>query len=177
MLGILGGGQLGRFFVAAAKNMGYQVTVLDPDKDSPAGRISDIHLCASYNDISALNIIKKTCAAVTTEFENIPASTLEYLETDLIVRPSSSAVSVVQNRIHEKSFFKDNHFPVGPYIVISDTKSLDLVTNDIYPAILKIAQFGYDGKGQAHVGNEKELELAFDGFDRKPCVLEKKLTL
>ena len=177
MLGILGGGQLGRFFVAAAKNMGYQVTVLDPDKDSPAGRISDIHLCASYNDISALNIIKKTCAAVTTEFENIPASTLEYLETDLIVRPSSSSVSVVQNRIHEKSFFKDNHFPVGPYIVISDTKSLDLVTNDLYPAILKIAQFGYDGKGQAHVGNEKELELAFDGFDRKPCVLEKKLTL
>jgi len=177
MLGILGGGQLGRFFVISAQKMGYKVTVLDPDKNSPAGRIADIHLCASYKDTSALDSIKKTCVAVTTEFENIPATTLEYLETDIIVRPSSKAVSVVQNRIHEKAFFKDNHFPVGPFIVITDIESLNLATNDIYPAILKIAQFGYDGKGQAHVNNRKELEHAFDGFNRKPCVLEKKLLL
>ena len=177
MLGILGGGQLGGFFVVSAQKMGYKVTVLDPDKNSPAGRIADIHLCASFNDTSALDSIKKTCVAVTTEFENIPATTLEYLEKDLIVRPSSKSVSVVQNRIHEKAFLKDNHFPVAPFVVIADAKSLALVTNEIYPAILKIAQFGYDGKGQAHVNNLKELELAFDGFDRKPCVLEKKLSL
>ena len=102
MLGILGGGQLGRFFVISAQNMGYKVTVLDPDKNSPAGKISDVHLCASYNDKSALDTIKNTCVAVTTEFENIPANTLEYLETELIVRPSSRAVSIAQNRIHEK---------------------------------------------------------------------------
>ena len=177
MLGILGGGQLGLFFVISAQKMGYKVTVLDPDKNSPAGRIADIHLCASYKDNAALDSIKKTCVAVTTEFENIPATTLEYLEKYLIVRPSSKAVSVVQNRIHEKSFFKDNHFPVGPFVVISNIESLDLVTNDVFPAILKIAQFGYDGKGQAHVNNREELGLAFDRFDRKPCVLEKKLIL
>jgi len=177
MLCILGGGQLGRFFVISAQKMGYKVTVLDPDKNSPAGRIADIHLCAGYNDTAALDSIKKTCVAVTTEFENIPATTLEYLEKALIVRPSSKAVSVVQNRIHEKAFFKDNHFPVGPFVIISNIKSLALVENDIYPAILKIAQFGYDGKGQAHVNNQKELELAFNRFDRKPCVLEKKLIL
>ena len=177
MLGILGGGQLGRFFVISAQKMGYKVTVLDPDKNSPAGRIADIHLCASYKDTSALDSIKKTCIAVTIEFENIPATTLEYLETDLIVRPSSKAVSVVQNRIHEKAFFMDNHFPVGPFVVISDIESLALVTNEIYPAILKIAQFGYDGKGQAYVANRKELEYAFEEFNRKPCILEKKLLL
>ena len=177
MLGILGGGQLGRFFVFSAQNLGYQVTVLDPDKDSPAGRIADVHLCADYDDISALNSMKKTCVAVTTEFENIPATTLEYLETELIVRPSSKAVSIVQNRIYEKNFFKDNNFSIVPFVVISNRNSLSLVKNDMYPAILKIAQFGYDGKGQVHVGNRKELEYAFDAFDCKPCVLEKKLSL
>ena len=177
MLGILGGGQLGLFFVISAQKMGYKVTVLDPDKNSPAGNIADIHLCASYKDTSALDSIKKTCAAVTIEFENIPATTLEYLEKDLIVRPSSKAVSVVQNRIYEKAFLKDNNFPVVPFIVITDTKSLDLVINDMYPAILKIAQFGYDGKGQTHVNNRNELELAFDRFELKPCILEKKLSL
>ncbi len=177
MIGILGGGQLGRFFVISAQKMGYKVTVLDPDKNSPAGRIADIHLCASYNDTEALDSIKKTCVAVTTEFENIPATTLEYLEKYLIVRPSSKAVSVVQNRIHEKAFFKNNHFPIGPFVVISNVESLALVTNDMYPAILKVAQFGYDGKGQAHVNNRNELEHAFAGFDCKPCVLERKLSL
>ena len=177
MLGILGGGQLGLFFVISAQKMGYKVTVLDPDKNSPAGKIADIHLCASYNDTSALNSIKETCVAVTTEFENIPALTLEYLEKYLIVRPSSKAVSVVQNRIHEKAFFKDNNIPIGQFVVISDSKSLASVANNIYPAILKIAQFGYDGKGQAYVNSRKELENAFDRFDCKPCVLEKKLSL
>ena len=177
MLSILGGGQLGRFFVISAQKMGYKVTVLDPDKNSPAGKIADIHLCASYNDTAALDSIKKTCVAVTTEFENIPATTLEYLEEDLIVRPSSKAVSVVQNRIHEKSFFMDNHFPVGPFIIISNIEALALVTDDIYPAILKIAQFGYDGKGQTQVNNREELGLAFDIFNREPCILEKKLLL
>ena len=177
MLSILGGGQLGLFFVISAQKMGYKVTVLDPDKNSPAGRIADIHLCASYNDTEALDSIKKTCVAVTTEFENIPATTLEYLEKYLIVRPSSKAVSVVQNRIHEKAFFKNNHFPIGPFVVISNVESLALVTNDMYPAILKVAQFGYDGKGQAHVNNRNELEHAFAGFDCKPCVLERKLSL
>ena len=177
MIGILGGGQLGRFFVISAQKMGYKVTVLDPDKNSPAGRIADIHLCASYNDTEALDSIKKTCVAVTTEFENIPVTTLEYLEKYLIVRPSSKAVSVVQNRIHEKAFFKNNHFPIGPFVVISNVESLALVTNDMYPAILKVAQFGYDGKGQAHVNNRNELEHAFAGFDCKPCVLERKLSL
>ena len=78
-LGMLGGGQLGRFFVAAAHEMGYRVMVLDPDAHSPAGRIADEHLVADYADQDALNRMAETCAAVTTEFENVPADTLAYL--------------------------------------------------------------------------------------------------
>ncbi|HQC30063.1 MAG TPA: 5-(carboxyamino)imidazole ribonucleotide synthase, partial [Methylotenera sp.] len=106
MLGMLGGGQLGRFFVIAAHEMGYQVTVLDPDKNSPAGKIADVHICANYDDADALQQISNTCAAVTTEFENVPASTLKKLAESVIVRPSAESVAIAQNRVMEKNFIK-----------------------------------------------------------------------
>ena len=98
-LGMLGGGQLGRFFTISAQKMGYSVLVLDPDKKSPAGKIADKHLCKTYDDLGALDELKLTCKVVTTEFENIPYETLKYLEKDIDVRPGSKAVSIVQNRI------------------------------------------------------------------------------
>jgi len=173
-LAMLGGGQLGRFFVMSAQKLGYKVLVLDPDPNSPAGQIADNHLCASYDDEQALRQIVDSCDYVSTEFENIPAQTLQFLEKDLTVRPSSKAVSIVQNRILEKSFLKDNNFPVGDFIIISSLDDLQKVELSIFPAILKIAQFGYDGKGQIHVNNKEELEKAFTKFKNAPCVLEKK---
>ncbi|MBP7881641.1 MAG: 5-(carboxyamino)imidazole ribonucleotide synthase, partial [Candidatus Methylopumilus sp.] len=96
---MLGGGQLGRFFVIAAHEMGYRVTVLDPDKNSPAGKIADVHLCAAYDDSAALKVMAETCEAITTEFENVPASTLDTLAQSRIVRPSAHAVSIAQHRV------------------------------------------------------------------------------
>ena len=93
---MLGGGQLGRFFVMSAQKLGYKVLVLDPDPNSPAGQIADNHLCASYDDEQALRQIIDSCDYVSTEFENIPAQTLQFLEKNLTVRPSSKAVSIVQ---------------------------------------------------------------------------------
>ena len=119
-LGILGGGQLGRFFTIAAQEMGYSVLVLDPDDKSPAGNIADKHICKSYDDLAALDELKTNCLAVSTEFENIPAETLKYLEKNIIVRPSSKAVSIVQNRINEKKFIRDCGCPVGQYKVIDN---------------------------------------------------------
>lgn len=177
MLCILGGGQLGRFFVTSAQNLGYQVTVLDPDQKSPAGFIADVHICAEYDDQNALDQIINTCFAVTTEFENIPFATLEYLENSLIVRPSSHAVSIVQNRIKEKTFLADNKFPVGPFHIIESEDDINQVSDNIFPAILKIAQFGYDGKGQILVANSNELREAFIKSNYAPCILEKKLPL
>lgn len=176
MLGMLGGGQLGRFFVIAAHEMGYQVTVLDPDKNSPAGKIADVHICAAFDDQEALKTIAKTCAAVSTEFENVPAETLATLAKETVVHPSAEAVAIAQHRIKEKTFFKESGLPVGPFVAILKEEDLP-ATDDMYPAVLKVARFGYDGKGQARVANRDEAVIAFQNFKQEQCVLEKMLDL
>lgn len=177
MLGMLGGGQLGRFFVIAAHEMGYQVTVLDPDKNSPAGKIADVHLCAAYDDQAALKQLAEACAAVTTEFENVPAATLEQLTQHCIVRPSAAAVAIAQHRVTEKTFFRDAGLPVGEFVVINTEDDLPTDDASIYPAVLKVARFGYDGKGQARVKSREEAQQAFAQFKHEACVLEQMLEL
>ena len=177
MLGMLGGGQLGRFFVIAAHEMGYQVTVLDPDQNSPAGKIADVHLCANYDDDAALEHMAKTCAAVTTEFENVPATTLEKLALTTTVRPSGESVAIAQNRVLEKTFIKEAGLPVAPFAVVNKAADLPVDTSPLYPGILKVARFGYDGKGQARVKNQAEAQLAFTSFKQEVCVLEQMLPL
>jgi 5-(carboxyamino)imidazole ribonucleotide synthase len=177
MLGMLGGGQLGRFFVIAAHEMGYQVTVLDPDNNSPAGKIADVHLCANYDDASALRQMADTCSAVTTEFENVPAATLEKLAEATIVRPSAASVAIAQNRVLEKNFIKEAGLPVAPFVVINQAADLPADDSALYPAILKVARFGYDGKGQARVKNQAEALAAFTQFKQEICVLEQMLPL
>lgn len=177
MLGMLGGGQLGRFFVIAAHEMGYRVTVLDPDKNSPAGKIADVHLCADYDDAAALKTMAETCQAITTEFENVPASTLENLAQTRTVRPSAKAVSIAQHRVLEKQFIRDAGIPVAPFVVVNAASDLPADADAIYPAILKVARFGYDGKGQARVANQAQAQTAFEAFKGEQCVLEKMLNL
>jgi len=177
MLGMLGGGQLGRFFVIAAHEMGYQVTVLDPDKNSPAGKIADVHICANYDDAVALKQMAQTCAAVTTEFENVPAKSLEMLAESVIVRPSAASVAIAQNRVLEKNFIKDAGLPVAPFAVINDKEGLPDNASSLYPGILKVARFGYDGKGQARVKDQAEALEAFTSFKQEVCVLEQMLPL
>lgn len=177
MLGMLGGGQLGRFFVIAAHEMGYRVTVLDPDKNSPAGKIADVHLCAAYDDVAALKTMAETCQAITTEFENVPASTLETLAQKRTVRPSAKAVSIAQHRVLEKQFIRDAGIPVAPFVVVNAASDLPVDGEAIYPAILKVARFGYDGKGQARVANQAQAQAAFEAFKGEQCVLEKMLSL
>jgi 5-(carboxyamino)imidazole ribonucleotide synthase len=177
MLGMLGGGQLGRFFVIAAHEMGYQVTVLDPTKDSPAGKIADVHICAGYDDPAALVEMAKTCAAITTEFENVPAETLATLAESVVVRPSAASVAIAQHRVLEKNFIKEAGLPVAPFAVIDKAEDLPEDGNSLYPAILKVARFGYDGKGQARVKTRVEALSAFDDFKQEACVLEKMMPL
>ncbi len=176
MLGMLGGGQLGRFFVIAAHEMGYKVTVLDPDKNSPAGMIADVHLCAAYDDASALKTMAETCQAISTEFENVPAETLATLAKSTVVHPSADAVAIAQHRVKEKTFFKEAGLPVGPFVPVTAESDLP-ADGDMYPAVLKVARFGYDGKGQARVANREQAVAAFQGFKQEVCVLEKMLPL
>ncbi len=177
MLGMLGGGQLGRFFVIAAHELGYKVTVLDPDKNSPAGKIADVHICADFDDATALKKMAETCQAVTTEFENVPAKSLEMLALTTAVSPSAACVAIAQHRVLEKNFIKEAGLPVAPFTVINS--AIDLPTDDspLYPAILKVARFGYDGKGQARVKNQAEAQKSFADFNNETCVLEQMMAL
>ena len=176
-LGMLGGGQLGRYFVAAAHELGYDVWVLDPDVDSPAGRIADRHLVAGYGDRGALELLASGCAAVTTEFENVPASTLTALAAATRVRPAAAAVAVCQDRLAEKAFLVAGGFPHGPFAPITDER--DLLTADpaLFPAVLKVARLGYDGKGQAVVADREAAAVAFARSGSEPSVLEQQLPL
>ena len=177
MLGMLGGGQLGRFFVIAAHELGYKVTVLDPDINSPAGKIADCHICANFDDAAALKKMAETCAAVTTEFENVPSKSLEMLAITTTVRPSAHCVLIAQHRVLEKIFIKDAGLPVVPFTVINNSNDLPDNDSPLYPAILKVARFGYDGKGQARVKNLADATKAFAAYNNETCVLEQMMAL
>ena len=177
-LGMLGGGQLGRMFTTAAQTMGYKVIVLDPDPHSPAGVIADQHLCAKYDDEEILESLARACDAVTTEFENIPASTLAYLESKTVVHPSSDALSKTQNRIIEKQFIASLGIAVAPFLPIRTEKDIEDVESHIQlPAILKVANFGYDGKGQVVCHSLKDIRQAFALLNQAECVLEQRINL
>ena len=176
-LGMLGGGQLGRYFVIAAHELGYRVMVLDPDAHSPAGRIADEHLVADYADADALERMAQACAAVTTEFENVPADTLAYLSKFVPVRPGAEAVAICQNRSAEKGFLRDGGFPHAPYADIRSEADVAAANAGLFPGILKVARFGYDGKGQVRVASREEALAAFIRLKHEHCVLEALLPL
>jgi len=172
-LGILGGGQLGRLFTLAARSMGYRVMVLDPDAASPAGQMADVHVQADYNDSTALKKLGAACAAVTTEFENVPAASLIDLAQYCRVSPGAEAVAIVQDRSHEKSWLAGNGFATAPFAIIETEAGLaSALAATGAPALLKVSRFGYDGKGQARVNTLAEARAAFSEFGGQPCVLE-----
>ena len=178
MLGVLGGGQLGRMFVHSAQAMGYRVTVLDPDPHAPAGAAADRHLCAAYDDPQALDELAATCAAVTTEFENVPADAMRRLAAHTRVAPSADAVAIAQDRIREKNFFRDAGLGVVPFAVL---RSADDITPEAcagcLPGIVKTARLGYDGKGQVTVETVEAVREAFASLKGVECILEKRVDL
>jgi len=177
-LGLLGGGQLGRMFTVAARTLGYRVTVLDPDPLSPAAEFATGHLNTAYTDPASLAELARTCAAVTTEFENAPAEALLALAERTLVRPSGDAVAVAQDRSREKGFIAAHGLPVGPYADVRSEEDFDAALALVrLPAILKTARFGYDGKGQATISSRAELAQAYSQWKRVPCVLEERLAL
>ena len=177
MLGMLGGGQLGRMFVTAARTMGYGVIVLDPDPQSPAGGLASEHLVRDYDDTEALDNLAERCAAITTEFENIPAVTLAYLAKKVPVHPSATALHVAQHRKQEKEFFRGQGLETAEFIAIESDEDCARAKGFPFPAILKTAMLGYDGKGQVVCERPEDLQPAFEQLGRKHCVLEQRINL
>ncbi|MEO6322376.1 MAG: 5-(carboxyamino)imidazole ribonucleotide synthase, partial [Polaromonas sp.] len=180
-LGVMGGGQLGRLFVHAAQRLGYVTAVLDPDPQSPAGLVSHHHIPFGYSDVQGLAQLAEMCDAITTEFENVPASALQTLAASRPVAPGAAAVAIAQDRIQEKSHFMASAGVAGvscaPYVVIATPAQLQAVPADLLPGILKTARMGYDGKGQVRVRDAAELAAAWAELEGVACVLEKLLPL
>lgn len=176
-LGVMGGGQLGRMFVQAAQAMGYFTAVLDPDPASPAGLISHYHIQADYLDQAGLAQLTQRCAAITTEFENVPAGALQTLGAHRPVAPGADAVRIAQDRVSEKAHFVRCGVACAPYAVIDSVDALAAVDAALLPGILKTARMGYDGKGQIRVATRTALQAAWDELSHVTCVLEKMLPL
>ena len=176
-LGVMGGGQLGRMFVQAAQAMGYFTAVLDPDAASPAGLVSHHHIQTDYLDEQGLAQLMQRSAAITTEFENVPAPALVTLGAHRPVAPASESVAIAQDRAAEKAHFVRCGVPVAPHALIGSPAQLAAVSAELLPGILKTARMGYDGKGQIRVKTREELTAAWDQLKNVPCVLEKMLPL
>jgi 5-(carboxyamino)imidazole ribonucleotide synthase len=176
-LGLLGGGQLGRMFCMAAQRLGYRVAVVDPAEDSPAGSVADRHLRADYLDPAALAALRESCAAATTEFENVPAASLEFLARDLRVAPGAASVAIAQDRISEKTFLAGGGFAVAPFAVLRTRADAMTADEALLPGIVKRARFGYDGKGQFRVRTRDDVTAAFDALLQEPAVLEQAVDL
>jgi 5-(carboxyamino)imidazole ribonucleotide synthase len=176
-LGVMGGGQLGRMFVHAAQQMGFFTAVLDPDANSPAGRVSHHHIPTAYTDPEGLAQLAAVSVAITTEFENVPAPALATLAARRLVAPAASAVAIAQDRAAEKAHFVKCGVPCAPYAVIDTPAQLEAVTDNLLPGILKTTRMGYDGKGQVRVRTRTELAAAWADLKSVPCVLEKMLPL
>lgn len=184
VIGVVGGGQLGMYFVRAARHLGARTVVLEPDPDSPAGAIADEHIVADYDDESALVQLAAECRAVTIEFENPPVDSLRFLERRTTVHPNSAAVAVAQDRRTEKEFCSSNSWGTAPYRILDSEESLARSASDPHldallgrGAILKTARLGYDGKGQRSVDDRTNLAAAWRDLGAVPCVLEQRLVL
>jgi 5-(carboxyamino)imidazole ribonucleotide synthase len=176
-LGVMGGGQLARMFVHAAQQMGYATAVLDADPASPAGLIAHHHIRAGYLDATGLADLAERSAAVTTEFENVPAQALAQLAERCPVAPGAAAVAICQDRAAEKAHFARSGVACAPHAVIASASELATVDVGLLPGILKTARLGYDGKGQVRVATREQLAAAWVQLGGVVCVLEKMLPL
>src|SRR5437762_327141 len=173
VLGVLGSGQLGRMFAIAARRMGYRVHVLSPDYDTPTGQVADVEIRAAYDDLDAVAAFARGVSVVTFEFENVPAATTEVCERFAPVRPGGNVLHTTQNRIREKAFLKKAGIPVTPFWPV---RSKDHLTAALaasrYPAVLKTAEWGYDGKGQAKIESATDADRVWPKFATGESVLE-----
>ena len=174
-LGVVGGGQLGRYFVLAAQRLGFRTMVLEPDPRSPAGQVAHEHIVADYDDAQALQRMADVCRAVTVEFENPPVASLEWLAQRVVVRPAPHAVAITQDRRREKQLCADIGIATAPWVSIESAADVSRVRRDGLAGsafILKTARLGYDGKGQVRLASLDELPIAWQSLGDVPCVLE-----
>jgi 5-(carboxyamino)imidazole ribonucleotide synthase len=173
VVGVLGGGQLGRMFAMAARRLGYRVHTLAPDHDTPTGQIADVEINASYDDLAAVRAFAQGVDIVTFEFENVSAAAVAEAEQHAIVRPNGRSLAIAQHRLAEKTFLSGLGLPVAPFAPVRTEDDLAAAATIVgAPAVLKTATSGYDGKGQIKIESTGELARAWATLERREAVLE-----
>jgi 5-(carboxyamino)imidazole ribonucleotide synthase len=173
VIGVLGSGQLGRMFAISARRMGYRVHTFSPESDTPTGQVADLEIGASYDDLDAVRSFARAVNVVTFEFENVPAATAQAAAECAPVRPSGSILHTTQNRLREKSFLASHSFPVTPFRAVSSSDDLKAGLVEFgYPAVLKTAGFGYDGKGQTRISSFNQSAAALQEAGGRELILE-----
>jgi 5-(carboxyamino)imidazole ribonucleotide synthase len=173
VVGIIGGGQLGRMSAQAAARLGFLVHVFSPEQDSPAAQVSARDIVASYDDLAALRRFADDVDVITFEFENLPAASLELLESLKPVRPGAKILAISQDRTLEKRFLNDAGIATAPWAKLESLEELEAAAEKLgLPAVLKTTRLGYDGKGQAMLRTKEDLAPAFARLAPKPLVLE-----
>ncbi len=174
MIGILGGGQLGRMLSLAAARLGFDVTILTPEQNAPASRVSARTILAAYEDPGGLDELARTCAVITFEFENVPAKALERLaERGAATAPNARALAVSQDRLVEKTFLNNAGLAtVGFAAVDSEADLLAALAKFGAPLLLKTRQGGYDGKGQVWVRRPGDAATALAEIGGRPAIAE-----
>ncbi|MDB5347747.1 MAG: phosphoribosylaminoimidazole carboxylase, ATPase subunit [Schlesneria sp.] len=172
-LGVLGSGQLGRMFAIAARRLGYRVHVLSPDDDTPTGQVADLEVRADYLDLASVEAFAKGVSVVTFEFENVPAETTRICEQFAPVRPAGSVLFTSQNRRREKTYLRDAGLPVTPFVAVESVEELRTALTQLgTPAVLKTADWGYDGKGQTVIRSAEEAPSAWAKLNAPHAILE-----
>lgn len=174
MLGILGGGQLGRMFCMEARRMGYRTLVWTGGLEAPAIVVADEAIDAPFDSAEALSQFTAKIAVATVEFENIPRATLEAVAASVPLHPSPNAVAICQHREREKNFLRTHGIPCAPFAVVASAAELAAALAEIgAPAVLKTAAFGYDGKGQLKLQGDEDPAAVWTAFATERAVLEK----
>ncbi|AEB62232.1 phosphoribosylaminoimidazole carboxylase ATPase [Bacillus amyloliquefaciens XH7] len=173
VIGIIGGGQLGKMMAVAAKQMGYKVAVVDPVKDSPCGQIADIEITAQYNDREAIQKLAGVSDIITYEFENIDYEALNWLKEHAYLPQGSELLLITQNRETEKKAIQSAGCQVAPYRIVNSRRELEEAVQSLgLPAVLKTCRGGYDGKGQFVIKEEGQTDEAAALLENGACILE-----
>ena len=172
-IGILGGGQLGRMLSVAASRLGLKTHIFEPSANPPAAHVADAVTTASYDDHAALQAFAQTVDVITYEFENIPTSALDLLESLKPIHPGRRALATSQDRLTEKEFLQSLGLQTAPFATVDNAADLDAAIATIgAPAILKTRTMGYDGKGQARIKSADDAAQAIADMAGAPAILE-----
>lgn len=173
VIGILGGGQLGRMLSVAAARLGYRCHIYEPGAEPPAAQVAWRCTTAPYEDADALRAFAASVDVVTYEFENVPTSALDLIEAARPIRPNRRALAVSQDRIAEKDFLTSLGLATAPYRAVTSAADLEAAVAEIgTPSILKTTRLGYDGKGQARLASPADAPAALTAMSGAPAVLE-----